>query len=980
MWNRNWTLGRLAGATLAACLAGAGLWGCDAAQMAAPDAEPTVVKSPNDQRAYRYIELANGLKVLLASDPGADKAAASLTVFRGSFHEPAERPGVAHFLEHMLFIGTEKYPEVDGYQAFISANGGSSNAYTAGDHTNYFFDIDPAHFQAGMDRFAQFFIAPLLDPAYVERERNAVHSEYQMQFKDDGWRTFSASKMALNPDHPLSRFNIGSLETLGEGTYGDLKAFFEAHYSADQMALVALSNESLDDLQAWIAPLFEGIANRQRGAAPIAVPPYSADGLPATLRVQPQKEIRSVSYQFPVPSLRPHYRAKPDSYISNLLGHEGEGSLYAVLKDRGWIETLNASSSHIDDAHSTIEVSIGLTPAGSERIEAITAALFAYMDLLRSEGASEWRYQEQAQLAETHFRFQEPSSAMGFVYQMGPKLAHLPPADLLRAPYLMARFDAELIDRHLSQLTPQNVLMTIVKPDAATDQVEPWFQVPYALERGPIAMESPAGNAPFAFHLPAENPFIPDNLTALPDDPAPPRRLAAAAGIEVWLDRDLEFGAPRANLRLLLTVPDGGFASVDDEVAASIYRDLVVDQLNAYAYPAWLAGLSFNIRLTAKGYLVEIGGYTDKQDVLLPRVLEALSGAAIEPQTFERFRDERVRDWRNEALERPFSQTFTALRKALYNSAWPAETLAEAANGLTVEALETWRDERLNQFGLVALLHGNLNEAEAMDIVASVRERLPLRAVSAFQVEVAKVADSYRVPLAIDHADAAVALYVQDDATGIQARAQSALAAQLIKQAFFTELRTEQQLGYAVFAQATPFRDQGGLSFIVQSPVASPAALEQAILAFLDTRPDVARQLPDEAFAQQKSGLVSDLTERDKNLGQRSQRLWLDLDLGYTNFDANQQLADAVAGLSKGEMVDFLEELRQRARSQRLIIYSLGKFQEAPAEGQLVEDLTWLKGVPSDTASIPGASASRPRTELGNSVQQRWLKHVEGVE
>lgn len=962
MWNPNWAVARLAFAAILACAAWAGLWGCAAAPVVAPAAEPTVVKSPNDVRAYRYIELANGLKALLASDPNADKAAASLTVFRGSFHEPAERPGLAHFLEHMLFIGTEKYPEVDGYQAFISAHGGSSNAYTAGDHTNYFFDIDPAHFKAGMDRFAQFFIAPLLDPAYVERERNAVHSEYQLQLKDDGWRAFAASKMALNPDHPLARFNIGSLETLGDGTFDALKTFFEAHYSADQMALVALSNESLDDMQHWIAPLFEGIADRQRGAKPVAVPPYSADGLPARLRIQPQKEIRSVSYEFPVPSTRPHYRTKPESYINNLLGHEGEGSLYAALKGRGWIESLTASSAHIDDAVSAIDVTIGLTPAGGEQIEAITTALFAYIDLLRSEAPSRWRYREQAQLAQTHFRFQEPSSALGFVYRTGPTLVHLPPADLLRAPYLMADFDPELIEQYLSHLTPDNVRMTVIRPDAATDRVEPWFKVPYALERGPIAMDPPVGKTQFEFHLPAENPFIPDNLTALPDDPVPPRRLEAAEGIEAWLDRDLEFGAPRANLRLLLTVPGGGLASVDDEVAASIYRDLVVDQLNAYAYPAWLAGLSFNIGLTARGYLVEIGGYTDKQDVLLPRVLEALSDAEIEPGAFERFRDERVRNWRNESLERPFSQAYTALRKALHNSAWPAEMLAEAAKQLTVEALRTWRSERLNRFGLVALLHGNLDEEQAIDIVESVRERLPVEAVSPFRVEVAKVADSFRVPLAIDHADAAVALYVQDEQPGINARAQSALAAQLMKQAFFTELRTEQQLGYAVFAQDTPFRDQGGLGFIVQSPVASPAVLEQAILTFLDARPNAVRSLSDEAFAQHKAGLISDLTERDKNLSQRSQRLWRNLDLGYTNFDANQQLADAVADLSKAAMADFMEGLRQRARSHRLIIYSMGQFKEPPTQGELIEDLTWLKAAePPNSLRNGGRESSRAR-------------------
>ena len=90
----------------------------------AASSETIVRKSPNDTRDYRYLVLPNDLRVLLVSDPDTDRAAASLTVLRGYYHEPPEYPGLAHFLEHMLFIGTAKYPQVDGYQQFISAHGG----------------------------------------------------------------------------------------------------------------------------------------------------------------------------------------------------------------------------------------------------------------------------------------------------------------------------------------------------------------------------------------------------------------------------------------------------------------------------------------------------------------------------------------------------------------------------------------------------------------------------------------------------------------------------------------------------------------------------------------------------------------------------------------------------------------------------------------------------------------------------------------
>ncbi|MBT5686095.1 MAG: hypothetical protein HOJ11_13900, partial [Gammaproteobacteria bacterium] len=179
-----------------------------------------IEKSPNDTRDYRYLELVNGLKVVLISDQKADKAAASLTAFRGSFNDPSDRLGLAHFLEHMLFIGTEKYPEADGYFSFVKSHGGSSNAYTAPDHTNYFFDIQPEAFHEGLDRFAQFFISPLLEKEYVDREKNAVNSEYQLQMKDDGWRSYVVQKVASNPEHPVSKFSIGSLETLKGDVHG----------------------------------------------------------------------------------------------------------------------------------------------------------------------------------------------------------------------------------------------------------------------------------------------------------------------------------------------------------------------------------------------------------------------------------------------------------------------------------------------------------------------------------------------------------------------------------------------------------------------------------------------------------------------------------------------------------------------------------------------------------------------------------------
>ncbi|KAJ9061428.1 metalloprotease [Entomophthora muscae] len=70
-----------------------------------------IIKSANDKREYHTIRLSNKMEVLLISDPEADKSAAALDVFVGSQSDPVELPGLAHFCEHLLFMGNEKYPK-----------------------------------------------------------------------------------------------------------------------------------------------------------------------------------------------------------------------------------------------------------------------------------------------------------------------------------------------------------------------------------------------------------------------------------------------------------------------------------------------------------------------------------------------------------------------------------------------------------------------------------------------------------------------------------------------------------------------------------------------------------------------------------------------------------------------------------------------------------------------------------------------------
>ena len=119
--------------------------------------------------------------------------ACAMCVGVGSFSEPSEIPGLAHFVEHMLFMGSAKHPTENAFDAFIKRKGGSDNASTECEYTTYYFECHDTSLYQCMDMFAQFFISPLMKREAMTRERQAIESEFQMSLPSDTCRYYILS-------------------------------------------------------------------------------------------------------------------------------------------------------------------------------------------------------------------------------------------------------------------------------------------------------------------------------------------------------------------------------------------------------------------------------------------------------------------------------------------------------------------------------------------------------------------------------------------------------------------------------------------------------------------------------------------------------------------------------------------------------------------------------------------------------------------
>ncbi|MDO6443602.1 insulinase family protein [Marinobacter sp. 2_MG-2023] len=894
-------------------------------------AAQTPEKSPNDNNQYRFIELDNGLRAILVFDKDADKAAASMNVAVGSGDDPKEREGIAHFLEHMLFLGTEKYPEPGEYQQFIKSHGGSHNAFTAFSNTNYFFDIQADYLEPALDRFAQQFAAPLFTADLVDRERNAVHSEFSAKQKEDGRRFYSVKKAASNPEHAFHQFAVGNLTTL-ENTDAnplrpDLIEFWKTHYSANLMTLAVYGPQPLDELEAMVRVRFDAIENRDLEPKAHTEALLDPTVLPAKVTAEAIKDVRSLTLSFPISSQKDNYRTKPASYIANLLGHEGSGSLFDVLKKNGLADSLSAGIGMDTGENATLDISIALTPEGLRRHEEILPLVFRYIDIVREQGIKQQRFDEMQRLTQIDFRFRERGEPMHEVMRLSSQLQDYPAEDVLSAPWLMDRYAPNQYQEILSRLTPDNVMAYLLAPqlELKNPNVTQWYDTPWQIE--PLDTEALRTDAPSAMakalQLPLPNPFVPENLAMVPGKTmSKPELLGNQEGMAIWFARDTRFNTPKANVFFSLRTP-AARVSARSHVLTRLLVDSINNNLNAWAYSARLAGLDYSIYPHLRGVTVRVGGYSDNLHTLMNRILMQVSAPDITRQRFDIARQNMIDGLKNKAKDRPVEQTSEFIQTALMEDTWSTEEKLQAAREVTLDELRSFAETLLSQVDPVLMAHGNITEAYTLNLAQQI-DAIVLGKSDFVEVERSRMrklpAEEMLVSLNVDHPDTGYTLYMQGKNTSFEERARFRLLAQIISSPFYKDIRTTRQLGYIVYATPFEMLETPALGFIVQSPTATQETIDQAVREFTEGFEADLNALSAERLEREKQAVISGILEQDRQLGEISGRYWREIDRGADGFDSREKLAEAVEAVNLEELkATFRDAALNRERALRAV-------------------------------------------------------------
>ncbi|MEH0871556.1 pitrilysin [Serratia liquefaciens] len=876
-------------------------------------------KSDHDPRQYQAIKLTNGMTVLLVSDAQAPKSLAALALPVGSLEDPNSQLGLAHYLEHMVLMGSKRYPQPENLSEFLKKHGGSHNASTASYRTAFYLEVENDALAPAVDRMADAIAEPILDPGNADRERNAVNAELTMARSRDGMRMAQVGAETLNPAHPSARFSGGNLDTLkdkpGSKLHDELTAFYQRYYSANLMMGVLYSNQPLPALAELAAKTFGRVPNHDASVPPITVPAVTPEQQGIIIHYVPAQPRKQLKVEFRIDNNSAEFRSKTDTYIAYLIGNRSQNTLSDWLQKQGLADAINAGADPMVDRNGGVfSISVSLTDKGLAKRDEVVAAIFNYLKMLRSEGIKQSYFDEISHVLNLDFRYPSITRDMDYIEWLVDTMLRVPVEHTLDAPYLADRYDAKAIAERLDAMTPQNARIWFVSPNEPHNKTAYFVNAPYQVDKiTPQRFEQwqQLGKG-ISLSLPALNPYIPDDfsLTTPSHEFKKPEMVVDQPGLRVLYMPSRYFAdEPKADV----TVAFRNAKTMDsarNQVLFSLTDYLAGISLDQLSYQASVGGLSFSTSPN-NGLQFNANGFTQRLPQLLTSLIEGYSSfTPTEDQLAQ------AKSWYLEQLDsaekgKAFELAIQPVQMVSRVPYSERSERREVLKTLTLKDVLAYRDSLLADATPELLVVGNMSKQQVDTLASTLKHRLGCTGIEWWHgedVEVAKkqLANLQRAGSSTDSALAAV--YVPTGYDEVTGMAYSSLLGQIIQPWFYSQLRTQEQLGYAVFAFPMSVGRQWGIGFLLQSNSKQPAYLYQRYQDFYPKTEKRLREMKPADFEQYKQAMINELKQRPQTLSEEAGRFANDFDRGNFAFDTRHKLIEQIKQLTPVKLADYFHQ------------------------------------------------------------------------
>jgi insulysin len=891
-------------------------------------------------RKVEKLILHNGLQILLISDPGVDQSAAGVAVDAGSWEDPKEYPGMAHFLEHMLFMGTEAYPGETEYMQFISDHGGSVNAFTASDRTVYMFSVNNDAYEESLDRFSHFFIDPLLSPNCINRELHAVDQEHSKNIEHDGWRQYMILKETGNPNHPNCAFSTGNAQTLSGIPQSALKSWYQSHYSADQMHLVMISPLPIEEMRALVVADFSQVPQFKIISKTLPANVSSAIQRGHMIFIKPVKDIKQLSLSWEIPAVFAKDIERQTPYlVAYALGQEGENSLSQVLKKEKIAESVHISCDRFSKQSAFFSIDIVLTDYGLTTVDTAILRVYQAIARLKKEGFPAHFFDEIQTMAKLNYQYQSRDDAFNTIMAIASDMPYEDLATYPEKTKIPTKYDPSFIQAFVDTLKPDNCLYFVLADPAKTmimtDTKEKWMNAEYTIKQVSRSRLAAWDTTPLnaAIQIPPRNPYLPQHLsldTSISSDTnqESPIALSFDEGCSIYYAKDKRYQVPEISFLFSFKSP-----LIDATAKAQALSDLYIralnEKLSSNLSLASNAGL--NTRFYTEDFELKMAvcGFNDKAPLLLQEIFSSLKNVTPSKEEFEIYRTSLASDYDNASKELPVRQAMQQLDSILFSIPTDEEKCA-AIKGISFEEFSQFSKNLFQSTYTEGMLYGNISKYNAQTLWGNLRTELnsqPFLTQNHLQEKVLVLSEKYgpyKLVQPTERQGSGVLLLLQEGPFSFENKAIQQILGYALSDAFFDTLRTKQQTAYIAKAWNTEEKRQLMQFFAVQSSTHSPTDLLARFELFLESfDKNLNIQIPDGRFESIRATLITLLKMPPENMPGMASQL-NELAFEYHDFKWIEKQIESLKKLSYEQFCDVAHQLLSRNNPRRLAVLMEG--------------------------------------------------------
>ncbi len=907
-----------------------------------------IQKSPRDPREYQAIQLANGMRVLLVSCLSAPQSLMALAVPVGFLDDPVNQRGLSHYLEHVVLMGSRKFSESDGLDEFLSKQGGRYNASTDFSRTAFYLEVKNDAFAQAVERLADAIAEPLLDSAAAVRERDAVHAEMTRARASDTMRMWQVTAATINPLHPGARFAMGSRETLsdkpGSQLHDELRKFHQRYYSGRLMVAVLYGKQPVSELAELAASTLGKIPGSDAHVPAITVPVVTERQKGIIIHYVPAKPSKQLKIEFRITNNDDQFRSKTDEYISYLMTHRSQNTLSDWLQNQGLTEAIDTWVDPVAKRNGgVLTITVSLTDQGLAERDKVVAAIFNYLDLLRSVNLKKDYFNEMARMLELEFRYPAIARDMDYIEWLADMMLRYPVAHVLDAPYLADNYDNEAIAARLAEMRPENARIWFISPQEPHNKITDFVEAPYQV--GKISQRHlkkwQQMGRDIRLALPTLNPYIPDDFSLIArnaDDPGVantdrPQQILYKPGLRVFYMPGRYF-ADEPKVSILINLRNRqALDSARHQVLFALTDYLAEVALGRLNDQASMGGIDFSMS-SSHGLSLYASGFSQ----YLPQLLtEWVSGYAsfipTEAQLVQ------AKSWYREQLEAAEkNNAYSLALQPLYRlSDVPYTDAGERRrllNSITVQDITAYRNNLLKKSAAEFLVTGNMTAQQTTALAESVKNQLGCEETDWWSSDEVVINQPQLVSLqrTSSTTDAALAaVYVPQGYSEIEGMAYSNMLETILQPWFFNQLRTQEQLGYELAVFSMSVGRQWGLAFALQSDKKNPAYLYQRYRVFYPEIEKRLRTMKDEDFLQYKASLIEQLLQPPHTPHEEFERFSYDLDKDNPAFDSYDKVLVQVKQLTLKEITDYFHQAVIKPQGLALLSAVKGRNQSGDA-------------------------------------------------